>query len=137
MVVLNIIFITVRYTLVSMSTGWLTSRVRESKTVVDWIPGTRFWILCQWNLDPCSSKYCYGDSGFCELYSTFQSPGFRISQQKFGGHQTPQAKISQTAVSGWGKTGHVICTDQCNTSSLQTFCRTGLFKLPLTFNRPI
>ena len=37
------------------------------------IPGTEFRILCQWNLD----------SGFLELYSGFQSPGFRIPQTKF------------------------------------------------------
>ena len=39
------------------------------------IPGTRFWILSQWDLD----------SGFFELYSGFQSPGFQI----------PVAKISR------------------------------------------
>ena len=39
------------------------------------IPGTGFWILCQWNLD--SGFQSFVRSGFFEMHG-FQSPGFRI-----------------------------------------------------------
>ena len=43
------------------------------------------WILCQWNLD-FGFHSLVGFPDFIELYSGFQSPGFRI----------PRAKISRT-----------------------------------------
>ena len=52
-----------------------------------WIPGCGFQILgsglrviCKYNLD--SGFKSLVDSGFLELYSVFQSPGFRIQQQQ-------------------------------------------------------
>ena len=52
------------------------------------IPCSRFWILCQWNLD-------YGlqslvGSVFLELYSRFQSPGFLITLENFTRIRIPQ-----------------------------------------------
>ena len=44
------------------------------------IPGTGFWILCQWKLDSRSQSLV--DSRILELYSGFHSPGFRIPQVK-------------------------------------------------------
>ena len=41
------------------------------------------------------------DSGFLELYSGFQSPGFRIPQAKLVRIPIPQAKISQIQESGF------------------------------------
>ena len=42
-----------------------------------------------------------GDSGFHELYFTFQSPGFRISTSLMDTRLIPQAKISQIPESGF------------------------------------
>ena len=53
------------------------------------ILGTGFRILRQWNLD---SGF---QSGFLKLYRGFQSPGFRIPQDKLPGFWIPQAKISR------------------------------------------
>ena len=47
-------------------------------------------MLCQWTLD----------CGFLELYSGFQSPGFRIPRQKFAGFRIPRAKIFRIALHG-------------------------------------
>ena len=47
--------------------------------------------LCQWKLD----------SGFLELYSGFQNPGFRIPQANFPRFWIPQAKISCIPESGF------------------------------------
>ena len=60
-----------------------------------WILDSTSWIpdfqvvdfrLCRWNLDvDCN---CRWDSGFLELYSGFQSPGYGIPQENFPGlHQ--------------------------------------------------
>ena len=71
---------------------------RESKTALDsgfnavdsefpvldsWFFVSESWIL-DFNL--------YWSSGFLELYSGFQSPGFRIPQQKLAGIWIPQAR---------------------------------------------
>ena len=45
------------------------------------IPGTGFTILCHWNLDSAFHSLS-GDSGFFELNSEFQSPGFQILKGK-------------------------------------------------------
>ena len=45
-----------------------------------WIPVTRFQILVFGTWIPDS--ICYWDSGFLELHSGFQSPGFQISKAK-------------------------------------------------------
>ena len=62
--------------------------VRESRTVLDsgfHVVDFGFQVLdsslCQRNLD--SEFQSWGDSGFLELYSGFQSPGFWIPQTKF------------------------------------------------------
>ena len=49
--------------------------------------------LCQWKLDSGSQNL--RDSGFLELYSGFQNPGFRIPQANFRRFWIPQAKISR------------------------------------------
>ena len=56
--------------------GFRIPHERQSK--LDWIPGCRFrvpgtgfWILCQWNLD-CGFQSLV-DSGFLELYSIWDS----------------------------------------------------------------
>ena len=66
------------------------------------ILGTGFWILRQWNLD---SGF---QSGFLKLYRGFQSPGFRIPQDKLPGFWIPQAKISRIPESGFPYTGRSI-----------------------------
>ena len=48
-----------------------------------WIPDFQVvdFSICRWNLDlDCN---CRWDSGFLELYSGFQSPGFGIQKQIF------------------------------------------------------
>ena len=44
------------------------------------IPGTWFQVLCQWNLDSEFNRWW--DSGFLEMYSGFQRPGFQIPRTK-------------------------------------------------------
>ena len=48
--------------------------------------------LCQWKFDSGSKNL--RDSGFLELYSGFQNPGFRIPQANFPRFWIPQVKIS-------------------------------------------
>ena len=49
-----------------------------------WIPHRGFRI----------ASLSVNQSGFLELYSRFQSPGFQIAQANFPGFWIPQAKIS-------------------------------------------
>ena len=49
--------------------------------LVFWIPGTGFWILCQWNLE--SGLQLLVGSRFLDPYSRFQSPGFWTPQETF------------------------------------------------------
>ena len=70
-------------------------RFSQCKVIQDslafWIPLTlEFRILCQWNLDS-GFQSLLGLREFFELYSGFQSPGFRI----------PQAKVSWCLESGF------------------------------------
>ena len=55
--------------------------------------------LCQRKLDSGSQNL--RDSGFLELYSGFQNPGFRIPQANFRRFWIPQAKISCIPESGF------------------------------------
>ena len=57
------------------------------------IPGTGFWIFCQWTFD--SGIQYLVRSGFLVLYSRFQSLGFWFPQEQFPRFQIPQAKIFQ------------------------------------------
>ena len=52
--------------------------------------------LCQWNLD--SGFQSLVDSGFLELFSRFQSPGFRIPRVKFS--RIPDSKSKNFSDSG-------------------------------------
>ena len=63
---------------------------RQSKTVLDSgfnAVGSGFFVSGNWILD----SNLYWNFRFLELYSGFQSPGFRIPQQKFAGICIPQA----------------------------------------------
>ena len=64
---------------------------RQSKTVLDSgfnAVGSGFFVSGNWILD----SNLYWNFRFLELYSGFQSPGFRIPQQKFAGICIPQAR---------------------------------------------
>ena len=56
-----------------------------------WIPYHGFRILfCQWKLTP--------NSGFLELYSGFQSPGFRIPESRIPSREAKLNVVTQTQV---------------------------------------
>ena len=66
-----------------------------------WIPDFQVvdFSLCRWNLDLyCNSRW---DSGFLELYSGFQSPGYGIPQENFPRFQIQKAKLSWIPESGF------------------------------------
>ena len=57
-----------------------------------WISDSRYWLpeLCLWNIDSWFQSLV--GVALLELYSGFQSLGFRIQRTKFPGFWTPQAK---------------------------------------------
>ena len=57
---------------------------------------SRFSVSEAWIQD----SNCYWDSGFLELFSGFESPGFRIPQAKLPGFRILEAKISWIQDSG-------------------------------------
>ena len=87
---------------------------REYKTVFGfWIPHRGFRtprtglrILCQWNLD--SGFQSLVGSGLLKPCSRWQSPGFRILQEKFPAFRIPQAEISRSPESGFPYMGRPI-----------------------------
>ena len=62
-----------------------------------WILDSGFFVSETWTQD--SNRYW--DSGFLELFSGFQSPGFRFPALKFLGFQILQAKSSRIPESGF------------------------------------
>ena len=95
-----------QFTHIEHRAGAVSPHVKESKTILDSgfhvvdsgfrIPITGFQIFFSWTWIQDSNRLW--DSGFLELFSGFQGPGFRI----------PRAKISQIPESGFPYMGRAV-----------------------------